>query len=484
MQKHICILGSGTSGLVASLIFKSVFPGYTVTVVSSKVIGIVGVGEGSTEHWNLYFQKPYDINVEELVYASKATHKYGIRFEGWTNQTPDYFHSVSSGPIGPEGFASNYVYALENNWLLTAKMSPHLYENKVNWNDGKPHQGVNQFHFDTYALNDYLTQVAKSRNVVFYEGVLTDVVRDSNTGDMTSISTDTGHTVSADFFVDASGFKRELMSRIVDNDEFVSYRDYLPCDTTAVFQTETDADGIRPYTRARAMPNGWMFEIPTQTRRGNGYIYASDFCTDEQAVKELSAAHEKDIEPTRILRWKSGYYKTSIAHNCAAIGLASSFIEPLEATSISTSIQQARMLTQLIPTFHSGNKAQIKTHNAQFEYLMDNLLTMISMHYITDRTDSAMWIEQKKAKLPETLSNLLELWKERSPRMSDIATHGYELFGVSHFWHVAQGQNLLSSNSARLENNAYLNRKHASDWHDKFAINNMMAKKVAHESLF
>lgn len=484
MRKKICILGSGTSGLLASIMLKGNFPLYDICVVSSKQIGIIGVGEGSTEHWNTFFQRPYGINVDELVHEAKATHKYGIRFENWTETTPDYFHSISAGLVGPEGFASNYSYALENNWLLTARLSPHLYEGKVELNKEAPHSTTNQFHFDTFALNDYLKTVATDRGVTFVEGVLQDVKRNTETGWIESITTDTEKEIFGDFYIDASGFRRSLISSLVENDPFVSYRDYLPCDATAVFPTESDPSGILPYTRARAMPHGWMFEIPTQTRRGNGYIFSSDFCSEEQAVKELSEAHGKEITPARILKWKSGYFKKSIVFNCASIGLASSFIEPLEATSITTSIQQIRMLMQLIPTFHIGSAAQIRKYDEQMEALMNNILMMISMHYVSDREDTEMWRAQKTAKRPQQLMDMLALWNERTPRQNDLPVHGYEMFGIAHFWHVAQGQNLLNTATAMEENNAHSNRKAAADWFVGFSQSALLRKTVKHESIF
>ena len=45
-EKKITIVGSGTAGLIAALIIKSLFENYIVTVVSSSKKGIIGVGEG------------------------------------------------------------------------------------------------------------------------------------------------------------------------------------------------------------------------------------------------------------------------------------------------------------------------------------------------------------------------------------------------------------------------------------------------------
>jgi tryptophan halogenase len=275
------------------------------------------------------------------------------------------------------------------------------------------------------------------------------------------------------------------MSKLIDNDEFISYRKYIPCDSAAVFPTPSDESGqIRPYTRARAMPNGWMWEIPTQQRRGNGYVFASDFCTDEQAVRELSQAHGQNIDSPRIIKFKSGYYKNSILFNCAAIGLSTSFVEPLEATAISTSIQQSRMIASMLPTFHIKNETQIKQYKLRYENLLENIIAMISLHYISDREDTEMWKAQKHADLPETLSCLIDLWKERMPETYDIPIFGYELFLSEHFWHVAQGQGILDKKIALEQLNAYNSHTDVARIYENKKIEQVKTRKIDHALLF
>ena len=52
----LVILGGGTAGLISALMAKHSFPHLKVTVVESKEIGIIGVGEGSTEHWQTFMR--------------------------------------------------------------------------------------------------------------------------------------------------------------------------------------------------------------------------------------------------------------------------------------------------------------------------------------------------------------------------------------------------------------------------------------------
>ena len=487
-MKKIVVCGSGTAGLITAIYLKNCFQRFDVVVVSSKSIGIIGVGEGSTEHWR-QFSESTGMNKLEMIRRCEATHKYGIFYENWTKHTPYYFHSISLDPVSVNGYYGNYSYALENSMLLTNVTSHHLHDNMVV--DGtieEIHNHTNQYHFDTFKLNDYLTDVATRKGVQFIEGEIISVSQNTETGWVESINLDENRTITnTDFIIDATGFSRAVMGKIVPDDEFISYRKYLPCDRSAVFPTPRQEDGeIRPYTRARAMPSGWMFEIPTQSRRGNGYIYSSDFCSDEQAVKEIKEIHGEGIEP-RIIKWKSGYYKTQVFKNVACTGLASSFIEPLEATSISTSIIQARMISSLIPTLNAQSTAMVKQYDKRFKTLMDNGLSMIALHYISDRNDSEMWAAQKSAEIPEPLAELLELWKERTPHHFDIPKFndgGYELFSSAHFWHVAQGQGVLNPEAATLEINAYCSRKEMEQSFANIAASRMRTKVVPHASIF
>ena len=46
----ICVVGGGSAGLIAAIILKRRL-NIDVSVVYSSALGIIGVGEGSTEHW-------------------------------------------------------------------------------------------------------------------------------------------------------------------------------------------------------------------------------------------------------------------------------------------------------------------------------------------------------------------------------------------------------------------------------------------------
>ena len=78
---EIIILGGGTAGYVAALILKEKFrETINIKVIKSKDIGIIGVGEGSTEHWG-DFLNFININSERMIKECGATFKMGVMLE-------------------------------------------------------------------------------------------------------------------------------------------------------------------------------------------------------------------------------------------------------------------------------------------------------------------------------------------------------------------------------------------------------------------
>ena len=112
----VSIVGAGTAGLITALILKIRFRTLEIEIIKSDKIGIIGVGEGTTEHWK-QFADFCDIPYQELIKKTGATLKYGIMFEDWTDHT--YFHNiigqVESVKFGQ--YQAGYIYSIINNQL-------------------------------------------------------------------------------------------------------------------------------------------------------------------------------------------------------------------------------------------------------------------------------------------------------------------------------------------------------------------------------
>jgi tryptophan halogenase len=188
-----------------------------------------------------------------------------------------------------------------------------------------------------------------------------------------------------------------------------------------------------------------MWEIPTQERRGNGYVYSSAFLSQEDALKEASQTLGIDISPARTFKFDPGHLKTPWVKNCLTVGLASSFVEPLEATSIGSTILQMDQIMPFLGSYKHGHSASQKLINKNFNIMMDNILIMIRLHYMSDRRDTDFWRATAEMPVNDSLQELLDLWQETTLPRDHISSNHGEMFQLAHLLHVAQGQNVIST---------------------------------------
>ena len=416
---QITIVGAGTAGLVTALILKQKFSqSMDIKIIKSDDIGIIGVGEGSTEHW-LDFVDWCELDFHEIIRECNSTLKSGIYFKEWGKK--NYLHSAHPDEkVGQEQVG--YLSYVLNDGVFGKK----YLSKKINPNDPRP---LNQLHFDTYKLNKYLQKKCVERNITIQEDTIKEVKLDKD--GIKYIKGNQKYT--ADFFIDCTGFRRVLINKF--KNRWISFSKYLKVKSAIVFPTE-DMENYNPYTTATAMKAGWMFSIPVWGRTGNGYIFDSDIITKEQAHEEVEKKLQKDVEVRKQINFDPGYLEKSWIKNCFAVGLSANFVEPLEASSIGTSIQQAFLLSHYIINY---NQKTIDKFNKTMEHIMLNIRDFICLHYITPRKEK-FWRTQV---MPDSLKDILELFKTRLPIREDFSETNYLLFRDPNYIVVMHGLGLI-----------------------------------------
>jgi tryptophan halogenase len=473
-MKNILIVGGGTAGYVSALILKKRFgDNINLTLVKSDKIGIIGVGEGSTEHWS-EFMRYVGIDYKEIIKECDATLKLGIMFKNWS--TDDYFHSIDF--LNKIKFSQTLTGYQK---LISENCKQQDLNNVIYWNNKVPVDCLNnnycpsaQFHFNTFKLNNFLNKKCIQNNINIEEDEINEVSFKEN-GEIKNVK-GIKNIYEYDFYLDCTGFKKFLITKL--GGEWNSYKNYLKMKEAIAFPTE-DTEEYNTFTNAIAMDYGWMFQIPTYGRQGNGYIFDSDYINVEKAKEEVEKKLNKKINIAKHIKFDPGALKKVWIKNCVAVGLSANFVEPLEATSIGTTIQQIFLLNHYLLDY---DEVQIQEYNSKINSIMDNIKDFLVLHYLTKKQNTNFWKDLNNIVLPDSLKQNMLKWKNRLPIDEDFYCYNtkYILFGAENFTHILYGLNFLNTkklkdnlnflnkdylNFLNVEINDYINKKNENKEH-------------------
>jgi tryptophan halogenase len=457
----IVIVGGGTAGWLSALFLCKVQKGsHDVTVIESSKIGIIGAGEGSTGHladivnnrlWN------FDCNEADFIKECDVTLKLGIKHKAWT---PDLSHSYI-GPIdgshtGGDIPDLNFLYALGHKDLSKLHtctiLGNFIDQNKSTYFDMESTTGNHAYHFDAHKVGKYFKKISALEGVKDIDTEVKEVMLNEQ-GFIRSLKLENGQEIEGDFFIDCSGFARVLMKKL--EAKWISYREHLPVDSAMPFLMPYDEnEKIEPLTTAWAQNNGWMWQIPTLNRYGCGYVFDSNFVSADQAQAELEKTIGKKIDPIRVLKFETGRLENVWMKNCVAVGLSAAFAEPLEATSIHSTIVQLTYLTfeYLRDTFdETYSEGAASAYSRRCGYMYDTFKDFLVLHYMGGRQDTEFWkYISSGATLTPFVKDMLDMSKHRSPNTSEfLGFFGYA--GWVLFSQVLAGTNNLTPEIARKE---------------------------------
>lgn len=450
--KKIAIVGGGTAGWLAANhlgLELSTRAGFSITLIESKDIPIIGVGEGTVAVIRKSLES-FGINEADLLLRCDTTFKTGIKFIDWVLPKPErknnfFYHPFDapypSGLDATDYWLSNKTCAfseLANSYLVAEKnLCPKLrnspaYKGVINY----------AYHFDARKFAELLADNAKRRfGITCKQKTITAASRDEK-GFIGSLHYDDGETESFDFYVDCSGFHSFLIGKTFGVN-FIDKGDQILADQALALQVATSpTDDIFPYTKATAHSAGWIWDIPLTTRRGTGFLYSSSHMTEQEAVAEFSRYHGSSFRESdlRKIPMKAGYREKFWVNNCVALGLAQGFVEPLEATSIVITDYCASLIAKLLPENTEDIDVRARQINRRVEHIWERVIDFIQLHYlISDRRDSNFWRDcTLTTKISDLLGERLALWKKFPPSYYDFAAD-IEFFQRESFLSVLYG---------------------------------------------
>ena len=450
---RVLVVGGGSAGWITAAYLDAVLNGVgtpksvLVGLIESEKIGRIGVGEATIPTIKRTLER---IQIPERAFmeAADATFKQAIRFDNWLHEGHHYYHPFDR--LTATRFDRHGL-----RWLASDRSVPYaetvtpqikLCEEGLapKRPDDRDYQGniAYAYHMDAEKFAETLRDLAVARGV---HHMIDDVseVEQTESGDIAAVKTESGKRIEADLFIDCTGFARVLIGKTLGV-PFESYKDWLLCDGAVAMRVPYDKKpqkNVRPYTTATALSSGWVWDIGLSDRRGTGYVFASDFLTDEEAEAELRA-HEGphcDDLPARVLKFNSGRTETPWVGNCVAIGLSAGFLEPLESTGLYFVEEGVDYLTELFPRF--GAMDQLRDlYNQRMRERYEESVDFINMHYVlSQRRDTPFWREATAAhRVTPRLQALFERWEQKPPSQLDFLDQR-QLFSHINFEFILYG---------------------------------------------
>ena len=463
----IVVVGGGSSGWLSAATLVRYFPEVKITLVESKNIPTVGVGESTTAMMKHFINGQLGITDEEFLPGVDGIYKMAVKFTDFYYEGDEGFYYPFGEPdldqLDPFGIeAWSIVKAFNpkiprNDFIKSLFPSYELFNNnKIDDNLSGKFGNYNPktdrgYHLDANKLGLWLKDnycLPKGVNHIYAEVV--DVTSDIDGIKNLKLSNDT--VIEADFFVDCSGFKSILLSKIM-KPKFIDLSHELPNNrawATPIKYKQQQKEMI-PYTNCTALKNGWAWYTPIWSRIGNGYAYCDKFVTPEEALVEFKeyllsnktplnlTLEEVDSLPFFEIKMNAGYYEENMIKNVAAIGLSGGFLEPLEGTGL---YFVTDALLALVKALKRNNQFSRDAFNKYMKELYDLWASGLSIFYAqTDREDSLYWKTIKnKSFFPEknndSFNNYLE--KGRHNAISDrrlfniwtAVSHGTDFFNI------------------------------------------------------
>lgn len=473
----ITIVGGGTSGWVNALILANDHPHHTFHVIESSKIGIIGVGESTTGYFTKLFNGRYPVSLKDFMFETNATPKYAIRHVNWApNVNPSYIAPIdgSESSMFHHDIFFNYGvnYLNRNKFHKISRLG-----NLLDWNRSLMSAEIEDFistdfalHIDGQKTSQYFKKhVLKLPNVQLIDTEVENVNLDDK-GYISTLNLANGMIHSADFFIDCSGFNKILIKEL-EKDNWTSYKKYLPVNTAIPFFTKYKQNEIpEPYTSAIAQSSGWIWRGPLAHRRGNGYVFDSNFISSDDAIAEVESTLGQEIDPIKTVKFEAGRLNKSWIKNCFANGLCSQFLEPLEATAIHNTVVQAELfsLNFLRNTVEDTcNIDSQKIYNKQFRKTIDDIMHFLVMHYRGGREDTDFWKYVKNECSTELVDTIIGTAKSRVPGMIDFPTY-YGSGGWPLYSHVMYQLGLINKDVAGSHfGKFYMLEDVANSYHDQ-----------------
>jgi tryptophan halogenase len=471
---HICIIGTGVSGLMSACELVKLDFVKKITIIGSKRIPSIKVGESTTYPFYDFVKRNFDVS--DFVQKSDATVKYGVYYSNWSKKDFIHFFTTDEPFLRNSHIERSYCELLANkdpdihiHDLIGNKLWKTIQKNEVSLDfDEQPHS----WHFDAGKIKIFLKNHLKNNTkVTFFEDTIINckfsfddiieyVIGENNT------------KYIADYFVNCCG-SNEINEKIF-KEEYFSLSSYLLTDKALVYplKYKDKRKEFNPYTIAKTMKNGWRWITPTQSRIGTGYVFSSNHVSIDEATNEfINDIGDRSIDPF-LVDFIPRYNVKPFKLNSCTIGLSSGFLEPLDAPGlaftsgfIDTLVNFLSNMSKMKYKNMHGKKEHCKSANSHHSRYFEWWCSFILHQYKTCwRRDTPFWLDHKSVKC--------DFYEHIISSMEYVPMHLFEKYEYEMFFKTTAAKDIQWKSKIKLKpfpvEQLYTETIHHLDYIQKF----------------
>lgn len=387
--RDVSIVGGGDSGLIAALSLESENPDLDIRVIDDFDRKPPEVGKASFSALLDILHNELNVNLKRFHKEVKPVWKLSAHYINWSDSEFDY--TFDTGTIefgnGNEKLSTTYRFYKRDYYPTLAQeiiSDGRVPLKKASENKYHLYRPV-AYHLNLGRFNEFLRKLCRERNIELINDEIKTVECDEN-----RIKFIEGRKkYESDLYVDSTGFSKILANE--QNRKFIEFD--FPVDSAVFAKKNIEKGDIEHFTSFKLGESGWFWQIDTYENRDLGYVYSSGRITEKQAKDQLkNEANLGDDEDIKSISWDSGHLERPWLANCLAIGNSQGFVEPLQATNLTTSailsveISKALSESQCLVTQETK-----KGINKECRLYWDSIYSFLLLHYNLAEGVSEFW---------------------------------------------------------------------------------------------
>lgn len=460
MIKTVAIIGGGFAAWYTACSLRNNHPDISLTVIDSDRHPRLGVGE--TLGWSAPYDWRRNLGIQDdrlLMWNTGAIYKYGINVEDFWQDHKKFsygkffnlkvssltkFYGEFDYPEFYEPWSKQpHDVGMQQAWLSINKHSAKNFDDYIEELDESGHfasqpvapYGANgyvlrpsdgySYHIDAEQTVAYIRSLAcSSPNAVRHVCSAVTSADVDGQGRLLSVRLENDTNITADIFIDATGFSRvsqQFLSNTSWQDMGTEY-----CNSAWVCPTRylDPAAEITGGTDIFGEDWGWRFRVKLYHRAGQGFVFNSNMIdADIPRQKLLSVTDGRRLAEPRLITWTPGFYNEPWQSNVILLGISANFIDPYDAPTFDIHGRALEDLNAVID--QPLDQARREYNQKQALTAQERYLRLICSFGLSKRRGEFWNSRRSLAHKKDNMQQLRAIIEETSP----IETR------LRHFWH-------------------------------------------------